>query len=89
MHLPLTAKMDAVQAILASTAERATRDVTSMANAFFANADQEQRGHFVKQVRKLTNLSTFLKSPITKDSNIQIDQSQKLKHLNKPMITER
>lgn len=70
MHLPLTAKMDAVQAILASTAERATRDVTSMANAFFANADQEQRGHFVKQVRKLTNLRTFLKSPITKDSNI-------------------
>ena len=54
MHLPLTAKMDAVQAIPASTAESATRDVTSMANGFFANADQEQRGHFVKKVRKLT-----------------------------------
>ena len=53
MHLPLTVKMDAVQAILASTVERATRDVTSMASAFSANADQEQRGHFVKQVRKL------------------------------------
>ena len=54
MHLPLTAKMDAVQAILASTAESAMRDVTSMVNASFANADQEQRGHFVKKVRKLT-----------------------------------
>ena len=54
MHLPMTAKMDAVKAIVVLTVERATRDVMSMVNAFLANVDQEQRGNFVKQVKKLT-----------------------------------
>ena len=39
IHLPLSAKMDAVKTTLVLTVERATRDVMSMVNGFHANVD--------------------------------------------------